>query len=63
MDKPPGSLGWLIRMGLISGGSFLAGRGIGDAALWQEAVPPLMALGGALWSWWTTRRKPRAVTQ
>lgn len=54
-----GSIGWMIRMGLISGGSYLAGRGIGDAALWAEVVPAVMAIGGALWSWFS-RKKPAA---
>jgi hypothetical protein len=60
MTDLPGSAPWAIRMALIAGGSYLAGRGIGDAALWAEVVPAVLAIGGAVWSWFSRKRpEPR----
>lgn len=42
---------WLARMALVSGGGWLSGRGIGDAALWEAVTGAGLAVIGAIWSW------------
>lgn len=42
---------WLLRVALMSGGSALASRGIGDAGLWEAVAGAVVAIAGAVWSY------------
>ena len=46
---------WLLRVLLMSGGSALASRGIGDATLWEAITGGVVALAGAGWSYHARR--------
>lgn len=47
---------WLLRVALMSGGSALASRGIGDAAMWEAVAGGVVALAGAVWSYLARRQ-------
>lgn len=46
---------WLLRVVLMSGGSALASRGIGDASLWEAVTGSVVGLAGAGWSFYARR--------
>lgn len=46
---------WLLRMLLVSAGGWLAGKGIGDAALWEAVTGAVLGLAGAVWSFQARR--------
>ena len=51
MDDARGAVLWALRMGLTTGGGWLASRGYGDAGLWDALGGAVLAAIGAVWSW------------
>lgn len=47
---------WLLRMVLVSAGTALASRGIGDAALWEAVAGAVLGLVGAAWSYFARKQ-------
>lgn len=50
------SMLWLIRMVLMNGGTYLAARGYGDAALWEAIAGGVAAIAGAIWSFFARQQ-------
>lgn len=54
-----GAVLWAVRMLLVSGGGWMASRGIGDSELWSGLADvgagAIVSAVGALWSWYARR--------